>query len=45
MIILSFLVGMKVLKIFRESSGRFRSFDWYESSKDFWRVECSFLVF
>ena len=26
MIILSLLVGMKILKIFRESSGRFRSF-------------------
>ena len=42
MIILSFLVGMKILKIFRESSGRFRSFDRYEISKDFLRIEYSF---
>ena len=28
MIILSFLAGMKVLKIFKESSARFESFGW-----------------
>ena len=35
MIILSFLAGMKVLKIFKESSARFELFDWSVNSKDF----------
>ena len=39
MIILSLLVDMKALKIFKESGGCFRSFDRYEYPKDFWRVE------
>ena len=35
MIILSFLAGMKVLKIFKESSARFEFFSWYVNSNDF----------
>ena len=35
MIILSLLVDMKALKIFKESSGCFRAFNRYEDHKDF----------
>ena len=45
MIILSFLAGMKVLKIFKESSGCFRSFGWYEGSKVFKELSIGFSAF